>query len=203
VTEWGRQVHSGCGNSENSELPTSGSTPTICRSSPSSAFASLLAHHLSRSLQHPPCRSLFALLHVHMPARAHTPTIAPRFSLHSPDALSSSFHRSDFFASPSLGRILADSYDSRGWRVASSGRSPSGPVATRSRARARHASLREIGRLLSSASRPTHCPKSRCESGVTSCLVRHHVGDNGDNDVNGESSMLNYGASRSLDLPEA
>ena len=26
VTEWGGQVHSGCGNSENSELPTSGST---------------------------------------------------------------------------------------------------------------------------------------------------------------------------------
>jgi len=84
VTEWGRQVHSGCGNSENSELPTSGSTPTICRSSPSSAFASLLAHHLSRSLQHPACRSLFALLHVHMPARARarTPTIAPRLFLH-------------------------------------------------------------------------------------------------------------------------
>lgn len=36
MTEWGGQVHSGCGNLENSELPTSGSTPTICRSSPSS-----------------------------------------------------------------------------------------------------------------------------------------------------------------------
>lgn len=101
-------MHSGCGNSENSELPTSGSTPTICRSSPSpTSFASLVAHHLSQSLQHPACCGRVSLprTRTRTRARAHTPTVAtPRpsplfcspplhsFSLVPVDGLPSSFH---------------------------------------------------------------------------------------------------------------
>jgi len=75
-------------------------------------------------------------------------------------------------------------------------REEAGPNLSR-HVRARHASLREVGRILSSfrgfaantLSPSTVAFQGCCESGVTSCLVRHDVRDNGDND--GESSMLN------------